>query len=136
MAWFETFPDGTDQPTLALIWAGRILGTAILLVLGGFALAHLFSPEPEPGPVGSEWVALALFPTGLLAGYVLAWFNARVGGWTSLICMVLFSGWMLIERDLADVTVFWIFAIPAVLLVIGGTRLQRATPLLDPDSMV
>ncbi len=70
-------------------------------------------------------VALALFPFGFSAGYLLGWRWPLLAGCLSLACMA--TSLVVIGRvfDLASYLTWGVLSVPGVLYVIAGLKLRK-----------
>jgi len=98
-----------------LCWTARglsILSTAVLLIF-------LFG---EPFVVSRitmrEWAGLALFPVGLVVGFVIAWRKEFLGGAISIGSLLVFCP--LYVGHLSQAWAFFVFAIPGFLFLVAG----------------
>jgi hypothetical protein len=85
----------TSPPTIvetALRWTARGLSVISIAILGMF----LTSEPPTPGTTTAhEWIGLAFFPFGVMAGMVIAWRREGIGaaiGIASLACFYVIYG--------------------------------------------
>lgn len=113
-----------------LRWAARLASLASVWTLALFILGELGTPTPI------EWVALALFPFGVMGGMLFAWRRAMAGGLFALASLAAFYTLALITRgNIPGGPWFLIFSSPAVLFVIVGTLEHRARPVSRRHSM-
>mgnify|MGYP001000150254 CR=1 FL=1 len=104
-----------------LRWAARLSSLASVWTLALFILGELGSPTPI------EWVALALFPFGVMGGMLFAWRRAMAGGIFALASLAAFYALALITRgNIPGGPWFLIFTSPAILFVIVGAMERRA----------
>ncbi len=59
---------------LAFHWAARVWSIATIVLVLLFLFGEPFKPR------GAEWLGLLLFPLGVCAGMVVAWWNEGLGG--------------------------------------------------------
>ena len=110
--------DGDSLLSIALLWAGRIFGTAVVALFVFVAVAGLLEPESEL-PTLEEWMKLALFPIGVCVGYILGWWRQLVGGAVALGCMLAFFIVMAAEGSpVHNIPAFYPFGIPALLYLL------------------
>lgn len=104
-----------------LRWAARLSSLASVWTLALFILGELGSPTPI------EWVALALFPFGVMGGMLFAWRRAMAGGLFALASLAAFYALALITRgNIPGGPWFLVFTSPAILFVIVGAMERRA----------
>jgi hypothetical protein len=70
-------------PVLGLRWAARLLSLGTIAVILAFAFG-------EGTPRASDWLLLAFFPIGLVAGLALAWRHELAGSLVALASMAVF----------------------------------------------
>lgn len=111
----------TDQKlVVALRWAARGGSIATLLFIGAFFFGEAFSGDANM-PTAAEWIAIALFPLGLLVGLTIAWWRELAGGVIALASVAGFYLWnVVVWGDLPSGPFFVLLALPAVLFVIIG----------------
>jgi hypothetical protein len=103
--------------TLALRWAGRILGLAGFAFVAWFLVAHVLAGEgPNPFRMTPAELALAATLFAAAAGMVIGWRWEAVGGVMIVAGMLLF---VLIQRAAGGSWprgwVLWTFPLPGVL---------------------
>ena len=98
-------------------WIARILSLFNTVVL-------LFFVFGEPFPVfrlrAAEWLGLALFPVGVVVGFVIAWWKEGLGGLItigSLLAFYLVFGFLL-NGNLKQGLGFIFFAFPGLLFLL------------------
>jgi hypothetical protein len=104
-----------------LAWAARLLSLAST----GLLLAFAFGGH-EPGtPNAREWVLLAAFPIGVVAGMLVGWWRALAGGLLGLASLgafyVMAGAWGRFPTG----PYFAIFALPCVLFLASGLLARR-----------
>jgi hypothetical protein len=79
----------TNWTMLSLRWiarAGSILSILLLLLF-------LFGEEFHPAKITlKQWVGLIFFPTGVVAGMIIAWWKEGVGAGITLVSLLAFYG--------------------------------------------
>lgn len=97
----------------------RILGSAIVLFVGVFLVAHLFGGEDQANGFedGSEMMVFLMFPVLTLAGLIIAYKWPGIGGAISTIAMAVM---FVLRPDLLGEYMFMIIMIPGVLYFIYG----------------
>ena len=114
----------SESAQLVVRWSARILSIASTLVL----LLFLFG---EPFNVSritpKEWAGLALFPFGVVVGFLLAWRKEILGGAITFVCVV--TTRLLFVRTFSHAWPFLVFAFPGSLFIISGllARVGRRT---------
>lgn len=102
-------------PLVVVRWIARAASVASIGLLAAFAFG-------EPGvPTLSESVALAMFPVGVAAGMIWAWWDELRGGLVTALCLAGFYVW-LFARDgkVAHGPYFVLFAAPGLVLLACG----------------
>jgi len=74
------------QPEMVLRWTARIWGVASTLLLMAFA----FGGRENLHFTAATAFAFALFPCGVVAGFVIAWWRELVGGLITVSSLILF----------------------------------------------
>ena len=101
--------------TLSLRWIAR---AASLLSIGTILL---FFAGFNPGSVRPrEWVGLAFFPAGVVAGLIVAWWKEGLGACITLISLTAFYavyGWLMGSN--VNSVAFIVFASPGFLFLIA-----------------
>ena len=118
-------PSVTSSPAavVALRWIARIASLASIGLLALFAFGGL-----ENGvPTALQTVSLLLFPVGVVAGMVWAWWNELRGGILTAVSLVAFYAWMAIAFGRMSLGPYFVLlASPGLgLLVCGLIEQQR-----------
>jgi hypothetical protein len=109
-------------------WTARALSVVSTLML----LLFLFG---EPFPVtkirASEWLGLALFPGGIVLGFVVAWWREGLGGIITIGSLLIFYlvFVLLPSGSFSKGGWFFVFAIPGFLFLISWS-LRRSQKVM------
>ncbi|XVJ59878.1 MAG: hypothetical protein HEQ23_10930 [Tepidisphaera sp.] len=108
---------------VGLRWVARAASVVSIGLLAAFAFGG-----GEPGlPTAKEWVALAFFPVGVVAGMVLAWWKEVPGGLVTAASLAAFYGVMYAERGAVPGGPFFVlFSLPGLVLLVCGLLDRRA----------
>jgi hypothetical protein len=115
------------HPTREIIrWTARALSLFSTFLLLLFIFGEPF-PLAKIKPV--EWLGLTLFPVGVVAGFVVAWWREGWGGSITIASLLAFYVifLFLMNERLSDGGWFLVFAIPGFLFLISSymTRLGK-----------
>jgi len=106
---------------LVLRWMGRLGSLASLALIAAFAFGG-----HEPGvPTATEWVGLACFPIGVLAGLLLAWRFEIVGAGLAVASLLLFYLWHVVQSGRLPMGPYFAFFTFPALFYLAATFLQR-----------
>jgi hypothetical protein len=97
--------------TVAARWIARTWGIASALLLLLFA----FGGHEHLRFTAGEALAFLLFPVGVIAGFVIAWWRELTGGLVSVGCFFLFCLWLLAWSGRWPGIYFILFAAPGFL---------------------
>lgn len=114
-------PSSKTIPALIVLWAARILGTLTILFLSFMILGHIFGSEPQHLNGLSDVIALTFFPTGLLAGLIVALKHEKTGGTIAFVSMCIFFAY---RPNALTSSLFLLLFVPAVLFFVYGWWLQ------------
>lgn len=70
-------------------WTARLWSIATLLILSAF----IFGDAEPSKPTAVEWIGLAFFPGGVVAGLLLGWWREQLGGWITVFSLIGFYVW-------------------------------------------
>jgi phosphotransferase system glucose/maltose/N-acetylglucosamine-specific IIC component len=107
-----------------VLLTARILGSAIVLFVGFFLVAHLFGGEDQANGFAdnAEIVMFIMFPVLTLVGLIIAYKWPGIGGGIATLSMaVLFF----MRPDLPDSFMFIIIPLPGLLYLIYGIFARR-----------
>lgn len=110
-----------------MLWTARIWGTAILLFIGVFLVAHLLDQNSSsPGFANfKELLSFLCFPIAPFVGFAIAWKWKIFGG--SMVLLSLATLFIL-RSDLMDDIFFSVgISIPAILYVVSGITNRSAS---------
>lgn len=100
----------------------RLGGLASTLLLFAFA----FGGREHVRLTADEAVGFLLFPVGVVAGFVLAWWRDVAGGLTTVGSLALFYLWMIARDGRAPAGPFFLlFAAPGFLHVVCGLLAKK-----------
>jgi hypothetical protein len=100
---------------LAVRWTARGLSVLATIVL----LIFLFGePFPAARLTLREWIGLAIFPTGVVVGFAIAWWKELIGGALTVGCVVLIS--LLYVNHFVNALAFFVIALPGVLFILSA----------------
>jgi hypothetical protein len=105
----------TNLTLLVLRWTARGLSVASTAVLLLFIIGEPFDVSRI---TGKEWVGLALFPLGIVAGFAVAWWKEAWGGAITTVSLVVFC--LLFVGSFSRAWAFFAFAFPGLLFVLSG----------------
>ena len=71
---------------LAFRWVARVWSIATIVLVLLFLFGEPFNPR------GAEWLGLLLFPLGVCAGMVVAWWSEGLGGAITVVSLAAFYG--------------------------------------------
>ena len=116
------------QLTTVLRWTARI-GSLATLSLVLLAAGSQLSGNADP-PRFHEWIGLGLFPAGVCAGLVVAFFRERQGGLISIASLVGFYLWHLtVSGTLPTGPYFAILTSPALLWLLSAQLSESVKPV-------
>lgn len=102
-------------------WAARAMSLGVALVL------TLFLPGEQGHPSMQDWLLIAFFPLGVVAGLAVAWRWELVGGLISLASLSVFIVLIASLRGLSSgLWIFAAFAVPGILFVMAGSSRRAA----------
>lgn len=114
-------PSPASVSVLVLRWTARLASLVSIATLSLFILGELGTPTPM------EWLKLALFPLGVMAGMMFAWRRPLVGGLFALGSLAAFYALALtMHGSVPGGPWFVIFTSPALLFVLVGAIARRA----------
>jgi hypothetical protein len=105
---------------LTIRWVARVwsIATVVLVVL--FLFGEPFNPR------GSQWLGLLLFPLGVCAGMVVAWWREGLGGCITVASLAAFYGLHLVTAGrLPTGWAFLAFAAPGFLFLLSWLVWRR-----------
>lgn len=98
-----------------LRWTARGLSVASTAVL----LLFIFGEPFDVSRISAkEWVGLALFPLGIVAGFAVAWWREIWGGALTTVSVVVFC--LLFVNSFSHAWAFFLFALPGFLFIVFG----------------
>jgi hypothetical protein len=110
-------------------WTARIWTAASLLFLSAFIFGG--AEGSENWPTMTQWVALAFFPTGIVAGLLIALRKEVLGGGIAVFSLLGFYAWhFAVSGHLAAGPWFALIAAPGLLFLIAGL-LANSRPVED-----
>jgi hypothetical protein len=77
---------------IARIWCIASIVFVLAFVVGEALNGNGTTPTPI------EWIALALFPGGVVVGLAIAWFRKGLGGGITIASLIGFYLWLFLER--------------------------------------
>ncbi len=87
--------------------------------MSAFVLGELRNPGNTP--TAMEWLGLAFFPGGVMVGLIIAWWRELPGGILSILSLIGFYVWHVIESGrLAAGPFFVLLTTPALLFVVAA----------------
>jgi len=99
-------------------WTARIWTAASLLFLSAFIFG---GAERGNWPTATQWIGLAFFPTGIVAGLLIALWKELWGGGVAALSLIGFYVWhFVVSGNLADGPWFVVIAAPAFLFLTAG----------------
>jgi hypothetical protein len=100
-------------------WVARIWSLASIAFVLIFLLGEGLSAGGR-GPTAAEWIALALFPFGVVVGLVIAWLREGLGGAIATGCLIVFYLWLRgIHGAFPRGPYFLLVAAPGILFIIS-----------------
>lgn len=104
----------------ALAWVARIWSVSGIAFVLLFVFGDVFNGHGA-GPTKSEWIGLALWPTGVTIGLVIAWFRKGTGGIIAIVSLISFYIWHFLERGkLPGGPYFALVAAPGFLFILSA----------------
>jgi hypothetical protein len=122
--------DTLDTRSIAISsirWIARIYS------LASMALIAMFATSGGAAPTAKELVALAFFPVGVVAGFLVAWWREGLGGAISVISLAIFYAWMTLMGRFPGGPYFILFSVPGFLFL-ANWMLQRSLTLSSGSS--
>jgi hypothetical protein len=116
----------------AIRWTARVWTAASLLFLSAF----IFGGAEQLGnwPTMTQWVALAFFPTGIVAGLLIALWKEALGGGITIGSLLGFYAWRIaVTGHLAAGPWFALIAAPGLLFLIAGLLTNSRPALTAPQ---
>jgi hypothetical protein len=102
-------------------WTARAGSIATLLILSAFVFGDAERSGSGPTPV--EWVGLAFFPVGIMAGLLIGWWRELPGGLVTAASLAGFYGWhFVVSGRISAGPWFVVLAAPGLLFLICGWR--------------
>jgi hypothetical protein len=136
----QTQPDPGDRSMAsrtaetATRWMARIWSFASVLFVSAFVLGELRNPGPWPTP--TEWLGLALFPGGVVAGLLIAWVRERLGGSISVASVIGFYIWnVAVSGSLPGGPYFLLVALPGLLFLVASWLGENKTETVDSSNV-
>ena len=100
-------------------WTARGWGVASLLFLSAFIFGD--AERSGNGPTISQWIGISFFPTGIIAGLLIAWWKELAGGVIVVASLIGFYIWhVVVSGHLAAGPWFVLVAAPGFLFLIAG----------------
>jgi hypothetical protein len=113
-------------------WTARLWSIATLLILSAF----IFGDGEPATPTAVEWIGLACFPGGVIAGLLIAWWRERLGGWITVLSLIGFYVWHFFTSGrLSTGPYFLLLSAPGFLFLIAAW-LQKRGRTTDGTSSV
>jgi len=107
---------------LTIRWIARVWSIATILLVVGFLVGEPFDPT------GSQWLGLLLFPLGVCAGMVVAWWRERLGGCITIASLGAFYGLHhLTAGTFPAGWAYFAFAAPGFLFLLSWAVWRRST---------
>jgi len=110
-------------------WIARTWSILSLLFVSAFFLGEVLSGAgPKPTPI--ELVGLLLWPIGVTAGLVVAWFHEALGGLLATGFLIAFCLWnVLVSGRMPQSLFFYFIAAPALIFLLAAFLSRpKATP--------
>ncbi len=102
---------------MILLWIARIWGglsiAFLIFMIGG----HIFGSEPQHLNGWRDLTAIIFFPTGVLAGLIVALKSPKTGG---LIATLSFLVFFILRPDTLSGIWFYLILVPAILYLVYG----------------
>lgn len=112
-----TMTSHSHMPLVGLRWFARAASVVSIGLLAAFA----FGGGETGLPTAKEWFALALFPAGVVAGMVLAWWKELPGGFLTAASLAGFYTVMFAQRGVVPGGPYFVlFSLPGLLLLVCG----------------
>jgi hypothetical protein len=100
-------------------WIARVVSVLNLAILLTFIIGEFSTPGPRP--TSAEWVGLAFFPIGIIAGLVLGWLSERWGGACVVVSLAGFYVWYGVEYGSAPRgPFFFLFSVGGFLFLLSS----------------
>ena len=104
----------------ALAWVARIWSLASIAFVLFFVFGEGLSGHGAR-PTATEWIGLAFWPGGVVAGLVVAWFRKGLGGSIAMGSLIAFYVWNLLERGtFPGGPYFLLVAAPGILFLLSS----------------
>jgi len=98
-------------------WTARLASLASTGLIALFA----FGPAERALPTPGEWLLLAFFPIGVVAGMLLAWWRELLGGCISVASLAIFYALLALRSGHIPASPwFLIFSLPAFVFLTRG----------------
>ena len=114
--------------SMTLVKILRLIARIWSLIRIGFILT-MFIGEALSGegvwPTSAEWLGLALFPSGVLLGLLLAWWREGIGGAVALLSLVGFYLWNWLQNGRWPEGPFFVLVAAPGLLFLICSLLER-----------
>ena len=110
---------------IARIWSLFSIGFILAMFIGEALSDEGVRPTP------ADWLGLALFPTGVLLGLVVAWWREGIGGAEALLSLAGFYLWNWLQKGRWPEGPFFVLvALPGLLFLIYSLldRSKRPSP--------
>lgn len=116
----------TRSTALAARWIARVWSIFSILFVLAFAVGEAGGGS---GPTPREWLGLALWPIGVCLGLALAWFWEEMGAALSLLSLLAFYVWNLLNSGhLPRGPFFLLVAMPSLPFMFSGIWFHTHAP--------
>lgn len=117
----------TAKAALVSRWFARVWSLLSILIILMLAIGESVGSKGRR-PTSQEWLGLALWPIGAIAGLVVAWFREELGGIIAIACLAGFYAWNLLHSGfLPRGPFFLLFTAPAFLFLAAGLLSRHET---------
>jgi hypothetical protein len=113
-----------------IAWLARGSAIFCLAILSWFVIAHLM--EGGPSPTAQEWIGIACFPVGVMAGLSIGLVRPKWGAIGVIASLMAFYVWYFVTAGtVASGPYFLLLSSPALLFVLQGWFTNRTYQSVD-----
>jgi hypothetical protein len=96
-------------------WTARIWSLASMVLILGFIIGEGLNPSTV-----NEWIGLLLFPFGISAGMIVAWWKEGLGGSITISCLLIFYlFWQVSTGEFPKGWAWLLFSLPGFIFLLG-----------------
>ena len=116
----------TNKSLLIIRWTARITALFFILTMLLIFFGSIFSTE-ESKPTGVAWIGILFMPIGVVVGLILAWKREGLGSIVTLLSLVCFHLYLVIQSGTFRLVPFADLIIVPAILFLAYWYLTRST---------